>query len=514
MLYQLQVLSDQLTSTNKKRQELVELRDQNTRDYEMLRQLLNQQNEGLQEASLLRDSVYHELYDVAQRITKVKSRQLEVQSKINYRVEVKLDRQLTSFQHTQHAKFRELNQLLWRIGEPLRHPTYLKAAFEGLEEHMRLMDAEHKLQRAFAGYDLTEEALAHDMTVSEYLGAQCLIAAEQLKKVGGVVRYNQLLSLSEASCRELTEGGFDALISEELKLMESPSAEQEARHEARDQVRHVQLHFTAACKSFSRLDEPRPKTYEATLREAATLSDQERQELLEPLLPLCLEGAPAKPMAPLCDQFKSDYTINPRGLLHVAQEKFDRLLALRHRMDRVEELQERELRTDEGHMAEKLGLQDALRKQLDPRYLGRFERLMKVRDFRAVASVHRINDSESSCSACLVTIPPSLRQQVRRQAELCTCPSCQRILVPYAHINQIKEEVDPLLVSEEERIAMEERGEIGTIPACSCCGNELKANPETGEPVTPNEELSVYCQACFSFLVPLQFEVTAQEDHA
>jgi hypothetical protein len=109
-----------------------------------------------------------------------------------------------------------------------------------------------------------------------------------------------------------------------------------------------------------------------------------------------------------------------------------------------------------------------------------------------------------------VTIPQGLRQRVRRQNELCTCPSCQRILVPFAHIANIKEEVDPLLVSEEERIAMEERGELGTIPACSNCGGELYDDKEEKREVEPASDLSSFCPSCYSFLVPLQFRTIAE----
>lgn len=511
-LYQLQVLSDQLTSTNKKRQELNELREQNTLDYELLRTLLNKQNEGLYEATRLRDSIYRDLCDVAERISKIKERQVREQSRINYRVEVQLDRQLTSFQHAQHTKYRELNQLLWRIGEPLRHPSYLKAALEGHKDHMTLMDLEHTLQRSFAGYDLTHEAQAYEMTVSELLSAQCLKIVEQLKKVGGVVRYNQVLSISEAQCRDLTEGGFDALISEETKIMESPSAEADEKRAAREQVRHVQAYFTAALKSFAKLGDSRPKEYEVILRQAAQTTDEDRQALLEPLMPLSASGTPSEGHAPLCDQYKSDYAINPQGLLQVSQEKFDRLLGLRLRMDKVEELQERELHSEESKMSEKLTLQETLRAEIEPQVLNKFDRLLKARDFKAVAYIQRINERESSCSACRVTIPQGLRQTVRRQEKLSNCPSCQRLLVPFAHIDYIKEEVDPLLVSEEERIEMEERGEIGQIPACSNCEQQLYADKETKEVITPSADLSTFCPNCFSFIVPLQFQVNAHAE--
>ena len=64
-------------------------------------------------------------------------------------------------------------------------------------------------------------------------------------------------------------------------------------------------------------------------------------------------------------------------------------------------------------------------------------------------------------------------------------------------------------MSEEERIAMEERGELGTIPACSNCGSELYANKEERVGVEPADDLSSFCPSCFSFLVPLQFRMTA-----
>jgi hypothetical protein len=349
------------------------------------------------------------------------------------------------------------------------------------------------------------------MSSQEWLAIQCLDAAELLKKIGGTVRYNQVLRLSEAMCKELTAGSFDALVEEELKTLDSRSAEADEKRAASERVRHVQSYFNATFKSFAKLgDDPRPKSYEELLRSASEGSIEEMQSALDSLLPLSVDGAPSAPLPPLCDQFKSDYSINPRGFLQVAQEKFDRLLGLRLKMDKVEELQERELRADEGKMSEKLGLQEELRAQLDPRYLSRFNKLVEARDYKAVAHIHRISERESSCSACLVTIPQSLRQRVRRCDELYSCPSCQRLLVPFAHITNVKEEVDPLLVSEEERIAMEERGELGSIPACSNCGNELYEDKEEKTELAPAENLSTFCPSCFSFIVPLQFRAVAE----
>jgi len=511
MLYQLQVLSDQLTTTNKKRHELQELRDQNALDYETLLSLLNKQNESLREASELKEGVYSDMYRVAKLIADIKTRQARVQSRSDFRMEVQLDRQLTNYQNSLQVKFRELNQLLWRVGEPLRHPVYLKAALDGAEDIMRLLDAERELQLAFAGYDATEKAKQSEMSSQEWLASQCVEAADQLKKIGGMVRYNQVLRLSDASCKELTAGSFDALVEEELKVLESRSVEADEKREASERVRHVQSYFNASFKSYSKLgDDPRPKDYEERLRGAAEQDLEGMRASLESLIPLCVDGAPSNPLPSLSDQFKSDYSINPRGFLQVAQEKFDRLLGLRLKMDKVEELQERELKADESKMSEKLELQDTLRGQLDPRFLSKFTRLVDARDYRAVAHVHRISERESSCSACLVTIPQGLRQRVRRQNELCTCPSCQRILVPFAHIANIKEEVDPLLVSEEERIAMEERGELGTIPACSNCGGELYDDKEERREVEPASDLSSFCPGCYSFLVPLQFRTIAE----
>jgi predicted nucleic acid-binding Zn-ribbon protein len=510
MLYQLQVLSDQLTTTNKKRNELQELRDQNAQDYETLLSLLNKQNESLREAAELKEGVYNDMYRVARLISEIKTRQTRVQSRSDFRMEVQLDRQLTNYQNSLQTKFRELNQLLWRIGEPLRHPIYLKAALDGAEDIMHLLDAERELQLSFAGYEVSSKSKLNDMSAHEWLSAQCLEAADLLKKIGGTVRYNQVLRLSDASCKELTAGSFDDLVEDELKILDSRSAEADEKRNASERVRHVQSYFTASFRSFSKLgDDPRPKTYEDQLRAAAEMSSEELRASLESLLPLCVDGTPSDPLPPLSDQFKSDYTINPRGFLQVAQEKFDRLLGLRLKMDKVEELQERELCADEGKMSEKLALQENLREQLDPRYLGRFTRLVEARDYKAVAHIHRISERESSCSACLVTIPQGLRQRVRRRDELCSCPSCQRILVPFAHIASIKEEVDPLLVSEEERIAMEERGELGTIPACSNCGSELYADKEEKVELAPANDLSTFCPNCFSFIVPLQFRTHA-----
>ena len=82
-------------------------------------------------------------------------------------------------------------------------------------------------------------------------------------------------------------------------LAESVADEKRA---AREQVRHVQAYFTAALKSFAKLGDSRPKEYEVILRQAAQTTDEDRQALLEPLMPLSASGTPSEGHAPLCDQ--------------------------------------------------------------------------------------------------------------------------------------------------------------------------------------------------------------------
>lgn|GEM_PF-2842486 len=538
MLYQLQVLNDQLMSTDKKRDEHRQLCAQNESDFKRLEELLKRQSAALDEAVKLKQQVTREIYVLSQNIFDVRHKQGKVMSRIDYRLEVRLDRQLTNYQNALHVKFKELNQLLWQIGEPLRHPTFLKAALDGTDvprdaqeratraereaassekSVLALMDMERELQMSFAGFPLPGVS---DEELGPYLAGLCLRVADQLKRVGGVARYNQLLKLSEAECRSLTESAFDELTEEDQAVINAKHHTQEERRAARERVRYIEERFNASARSFTRLgEEPRPKDYEGLLRACAELELDDLRARLAPALPLSVEGDLPNSKAPVCPRFKADCTINPEGFVHFFQEKRDRLDDLRRRMDKVEALQMMEVRAEESKEQAKVDLQSALKAQLPPPLLRTFDRLAATRDRRAVAYIFErtfpAKDSksfptrESSCSACQVTIPASLRQRVRRFEELCRCPSCQRVLVPFGSVEFVKMEVDPLLVSEEERVAMEVRGEIEMIPACSNCKNELYANKETREALVPKEDLSSMCPHCSSYIVPLTLSLSA-----
>ena len=175
-------------------------------------------------------------------------------------------------------------------------------------------------------------------------------------------------------------------------------------------------------------------------------------------------------------------------------------------MNKVEEFQGRELRTEEEKVSLKLTAQDQIKSKIAPKYLKRFERISQARNHIAVATIRRNHDGAAICSACQVVMSKSLQQRVRKLQDLQNCQSCSRILVPFAHIRYVKEEVDPLLVSEEERIAMEERGEIGLIPTCSNCESPLYKDKESKEELEIADDLSSLCEKCFSFLIALPTE--------
>jgi len=152
--------------------------------------------------------------------------------------------------------------------------------------------------------------------------------------------------------------------------------------------------------------------------------------------------------------------------------------------------------------------------------LKRFQRILIARDHYAVAYVKRpaarLNESfsyddEYFCSGCNVVVSKGLHQQVRRLNTVHNCDSCNRILVPFAHVVYEKEEVDPLLVSEEERIAMEERGDLGLIPACSNCGGELYEDKDAKIEITPSADFTTQCPSCHAFVVPLNLADNSDE---
>jgi hypothetical protein len=522
------VLADQLRTTHRRKAELKKLRELNDHDYTSLHRLLNQQQAGLEEALQLKKTIYREMYNGCQQIARIKRAQTAQTKKIDFRSEVQLDKRLTSSQNMLMIKFRELNQLLWQLGEPLHHPTYLHAHLNGFVELQELLDIERDLQLSFAGFDLSAKAVQEEETVETYLQRRCADAAGLIKKIGGAGRVNTFLSLSESECAALAEDGYQSLIEEDQKQLESKLTPVEEKRILRDKLQEIQTHFEACARSFAKLNngEPRPKNYDEVLSEASALSYAEMSDLLKPLIPLSLEGRPEHEVQLLTDQFAVDYAINPHGFLQVFQEKYDRLIQLRLRMDRVEELQERELRNEETKVSRQLIMQDKISAELrtdakSRRYLNLYNRIAEARDLYAVAFVKRpvaqcnepfSYDDQFFCSGCNVVISKGLHQRTRRLEEVQICDSCNRILSPFAHITYVKEEVDPLLVSEEERIEMEERGELGMIPACSNCGGELYDNKEAKTEIEPSEALTTTCQSCFSFIVPIA--VQEEEDAA
>ena len=96
-LYRLQVLADQLMTTHKQADELKKLRDLNESDYQSLLRLLNQQQEGLNEALRLKQTIYREMYNGCFEVGRIKKNQSKQTHKIDFRSEVQLDKQLTKY---------------------------------------------------------------------------------------------------------------------------------------------------------------------------------------------------------------------------------------------------------------------------------------------------------------------------------------------------------------------------------------------------------------------------------
>ena len=166
--------------------------------------------------------------------------------------------------------------------------------------------------------------------------------------------------MSESECSALVEDGYQGLISEDQKLLESKLTPVEEKRVLRDRIQVIQAHFEACSRSFSKLrdGEPRPKNYDEVLQEASELSYGELRDLLKPHMPFTSAGRPDLGEPILTDQFDVDFAINPQGFLQIFQEKYDRLTQLRLKMDRVEELQERELRTEEDKVSHKTEMQE------------------------------------------------------------------------------------------------------------------------------------------------------------
>ena len=219
-LYQLQVLADQLMTTHKRADELKKLRELNDSDYKSLHRLLNQQIAGLEEALRLKKTIYREMQGACREIARIKQAQNRQTKKIDFRSEVHLDKQLTKYQNTLSVKFRELNQLLWQLGEPLHHPTYLYAHTNGFQEILELIEIERDLQLVFAGYDISDKTAKSSETLVAYLQRRCTEGAALLKKIGGAVRYNAFLALSESECAQIAEDAFTGLIAEDKEVLE------------------------------------------------------------------------------------------------------------------------------------------------------------------------------------------------------------------------------------------------------------------------------------------------------
>jgi hypothetical protein len=80
----------------------------------------------------------------------------------------------------------------------------------------------------------------------------------------------------------------------------------------------------------------------------------------------------------------------------------------------------RELATRLQHMSEDRA---RLVQELPPSYVGRFEKLARLRDGRAMARI-----AGGACSACHVRLRPQVISLVRRGEDLISCESCGRIL--------------------------------------------------------------------------------------
>ena len=526
-LYQLQVLADQLRTIKRRQAELDDLRQLNNSDYDALHKLLKQQSAGLDEALRLKTTIYREMHNGCSQIARIRRAQSIHTKKIDFRNEVLLDKKLTISQNTLMIKFRELNQLLWQLGEPLHHPTYLHAHLNGFTDIQELLEIERDLQLSFAGFDISAKATRSGETVEAYLQRLCSDGASIIKRIGGPSRYNSFLTLSESECSSLMEDGYYGLVAEDHNALESKLTTAEDKRLIRERIQTIQAHFEACARSYAKLKdgEPRPKNYDEILQGAASMGYSEMRDYLKPHIPFTTAGRPALDEAILTDQFDIDYAINPQGFLQVFQEKYDRLTQLRLKMNRVEDLQERELRNEEAKVSHKKEMQDRLEGELNATressmHLRTFNRILNARDHYAVAYVKRPEselrktfnyEDEHFCSGCNVVISKAKYQRVRSLQSLQTCDSCNRILVPFAHIVYEKEEVDPLLVSEEERIAMEERGELGLIPACSNCGGELYADKELKIEFEPSAQLTSPCPSCHSVVVPLDFIVSTAE---
>jgi hypothetical protein len=173
----------------------------------MLHRLLNQQSSGLDEAMRLKETIYREMAGSCHQISKIRQKRTHQTQNIDFRQEVLLDKRLTSSQNALLVKFRELNQLLWQLGEPLHHPTYLYAHVNGLRELREILEIERDLQLSFNGYDLQAKTSKTGEYIETYIQRRCREMVALIKKLGGVHRLNTYLNLSESECAELVEDG-------------------------------------------------------------------------------------------------------------------------------------------------------------------------------------------------------------------------------------------------------------------------------------------------------------------
>lgn len=71
---------------------------------------------------------------------------------------------------------------------------------------------------------------------------------------------------------------------------------------------------------------------------------------------------------------------------------------------------------------------DALRKTIDRRLLGTFDRIAKARAGIGVARVAMVAEQTAACAACNVRLRPQLLSDLRLSKETILCESCKRIL--------------------------------------------------------------------------------------
>jgi hypothetical protein len=243
-------------------------------------------------------------------------------------------------------------------------------------ELVELYDVERNLQMAFNGFDLSYELSQDQETLLDYLKRLSIRASVLLKKVGGVSKLNGFLKLSDADCKNLSEGIYENLTAEDENLLAMKSAPTEEKRAARARIKRIKDGFTSGTRSFSKLSsDPRPKEYEEYLKEAALFdSIEDIKSKLNIHLPFSVDGNSAD-IVRLSKRFTQDLAINENGSLHVFQEKLDRLEYIQIKMSKVEEFQGRELKTEEEKVSLKLTAQDHIKSKIEPKYLTRFERI-------------------------------------------------------------------------------------------------------------------------------------------